>query len=338
MNSDRTLRSVLLESSLRAEVRSCGHGPPVARGTGWPVHCSRLGQSCPGRYRTGGRPSSSCGRRSFVIGAACAIGLAIATGAGRTTGSGAKRKAGPESGPGLSCFADSLPPPNRGASSRWHVAREGRPLLTWGLPEPPGRRRELPSSRIHRRSSCSNHCSCCCSGYGGNGYDGNGSCGTSYGSSSNCTSSCHRNPSCNRCSRGHDRTERHWPSARRPRGRFQPARKRSRHPEQQCDSFSNPPKVLTGTVSGNHSKLPSTTPHLATGRPSGRDATYAPARIFPPSYQANPVWKVLPFRKNVAIAQVRPLHYQHKQPCQAACVKMHNLRSVRPVGQLRESC
>ena len=251
-----------------------------------------------------------------------------------------KRKTGPESGPGLSCFAESLPPPNRGAGGSWQVARQGRRLLTWGLREQPDRRPELPwrSPSNRHRSSCCNHCSCCGSGYGGNGSDGNGSCGTSYGSSSSrSTSSYRRSSRCSRCSRGHhgSRTERHWPSVRRPRGRFQPARKRSRHPKQQCDSFSNPPKVLTGTVSGNHSKLPSTTPHLATGRPSGRDATYAPARHFPLPYQANPVWKALPFRKNVAIAQVRPLHYQHKQRCQAACVKMHNLRSVRPVGQLR---
>jgi hypothetical protein len=148
---------------------------------------------------------------------------------------------------------------NRGATGRTIliVAGDARsPQTTWRgpAPGPASPWRELapglqPTSRRNHRGNhhcthCS-HCSCCGNGRGNasgsSGCDGSG-CGNGYDGSC-CGSHCSCDHHCNHCSSSCNCNDdlRPRPFSHRPRGRFQRARKRSRHREQQYDSSSNPP-------------------------------------------------------------------------------------------------
>ena len=119
-------------------------------------------------------------------------------------------------------------------------------------PEPEPEHHNHRSRRGSRRCSRGNrHCNRCNHGNGdgssgsddGSRGNGRGSRCTSWRSNRRYGSHRHCRPSgsrCSHCSRG-SRTVRPSPHSHRPRGRSQPARKRSRHPEQQYGSSSNPP-------------------------------------------------------------------------------------------------
>lgn len=148
---------------------------------------------------------------------------------------------------------------NRGATGRsiLIVAGDTRsPQTTWRepAPGPASPWRELaprrPSSRNHRGSHhcnhcghhCSHRCTSCGNASGSSGYESSG-CGNGYDGSCCGSHHCSCDHRCNHCSSSRNRRDdrRPRPSSHRPRGRFQPARKRSRHREQQYDSSSNPP-------------------------------------------------------------------------------------------------
>jgi hypothetical protein len=95
----------------------------------------------------------------------------------------------------------------------------------------------------------------------------------------------------------------------------------------QCASRYQKVKPLTS---------PSTVPHpTADGPAEWMQSQVHLARQFPAERQAP--WQDLPIAKDVSIAKVRPSQYQHGNCCQAATVKMHNLRASGAVGYMHHS-